>query len=85
MPGSSRYACEILSTVRETFKQVRVEVFENPLTFESMQPFLDYTRASLSEDRKLWRSFFQDKKDFEKLWVRSVKLPPNAWKKKVNW
>ena len=27
--------------------------------------FVEYTRASLSEDRKLWTSFFNDKAEFE--------------------
>ncbi|MDZ4160139.1 MAG: methyltransferase domain-containing protein [Anaerolineaceae bacterium] len=67
MPGSSRYASAILDTVRSTFSDVQVHVFENPLTFETVQPFLDYTGASLSEDRKLWGAFFQDKQDFEKI------------------
>jgi len=34
------------------------------LTFTEIEPFIAYTRASLSEDRKLWGSFFQDKDDF---------------------
>ena len=67
MPGSSRYGSEILSAVKSTFASVEVHLFENPLTFESVEPFLDYTRASLSEDRKLWLSFFQNKDDFEKI------------------
>ncbi len=65
MPGSSRYGSEILSAIKSTFSSVKVEIFENPLTFQSVEPFMDYTRASLSEDRKLWSSFFQDKADFE--------------------
>jgi hypothetical protein len=44
-----------------------VHIFENPLTFETVDPFLSYTRASLSEDRKLWSSFFQGKADFERI------------------
>jgi ubiquinone/menaquinone biosynthesis C-methylase UbiE len=67
MPGSSRYASEILSAVKETFSTGKVHIFDNPLTFDSVEPFLDYTRASLSEDRKLWSSFFQNKSDFEKI------------------
>ena len=67
MPGSSRYASEILQTIRERFAQVDVHIFENPLEFESVGPFLDYTRASLSEDRKLWGSFFESKDDFERI------------------
>lgn len=65
MPGSSRYASEILDSIRQTFSSVRVEIFENPLVFDTLQPFMDYTRASLSEDRKLWKDFFQGKDEFE--------------------
>lgn len=67
MPGSSRYSSEILDSIRSHFSDVKVEIFENPLVFETVDPFLAYTRASLSEDRKLWKSFFQDKADFEKI------------------
>jgi ubiquinone/menaquinone biosynthesis C-methylase UbiE len=67
MPGSSRYGSDILHAIRSIFSKVEVSIFENPLTFTEAQPFLDYTRASLSEDRKLWASFFQDKEDFEKI------------------
>ena len=65
MPGSSRYASEILDEIRRHFSRVDVEVFENPLAFESVEPFLAYTRASLSEDRRLWTSLFQGKDEFE--------------------
>ena len=67
MPGSSRYDSEILNTIRSIFSKVEVHVFENPLTFTSAEPFLEYTRASLSEDRKLWGDFFKDKDDFERI------------------
>jgi ubiquinone/menaquinone biosynthesis C-methylase UbiE len=67
MPGSSRYGSEILAAVKKLFTHTEVHVFENPLTFTSVDPFLDYTRASLSEDRKLWSSFFQGKDDFERI------------------
>jgi ubiquinone/menaquinone biosynthesis C-methylase UbiE len=65
MPGSSRYDSEILDTVRSQFAHVDVHPFDNPLTFETVEPFIEYTRASLSEDRKLWGSFFQNKDDFQ--------------------
>jgi hypothetical protein len=39
-------------------------VFENPLIFPSVEPFIAYTRASLSEDRLLWNTFFQTREDF---------------------
>ncbi len=67
MPGSSRYGSEILKAMQETFSRVEVAIFENPLTFETVEPFIDYTRASLSEDRKLWSSFFSEKEDFENI------------------
>lgn len=65
MPGSSRYGSQILDSMRNTFSQVDVHIFENPLTFDTAEPFIEYTRASLSEDRKLWTSFFKDKSEFE--------------------
>jgi ubiquinone/menaquinone biosynthesis C-methylase UbiE len=67
MPGSSRYGSQILSAIQSTFGRVDVHIFENPLTFEAVEPFLDYTRASLSEDRKLWKSFFEGPEDFERI------------------
>jgi ubiquinone/menaquinone biosynthesis C-methylase UbiE len=67
MPGSSRYSTAILDTIRATFSSVEVHIFENPLTFPTVEPFLDYTRASLSEDRKLWTSLFSGKDEFEQL------------------
>lgn len=67
MPGSSRYSTEFLTTMKNTFSKVEVKIFENPLTFTEPEPFLAYTRASLSEDRKLWGDFFQQKGDFEKI------------------
>ena len=73
MPGSSRYGSEFLTTIRNIFSKVEVKIFENPLTFESVEPFIDYTRASLSEDRKLWNSFFQTKDDFERIMTEITK------------
>jgi ubiquinone/menaquinone biosynthesis C-methylase UbiE len=67
MPGSSRYSTQILDAMKSTFSNVEVHIFENPLVFDSVEPFLAYTRASLSEDRKLWGSFFETKDDFEKI------------------
>jgi ubiquinone/menaquinone biosynthesis C-methylase UbiE len=67
MPGSSRYSSEILDAMKKTFSNVERHIFENPLTFPSVDPFIDYTRASLSEDRKLWRGLFQGADDFERV------------------
>ena len=74
MPGSSRYASEILGAVKATFSKTKVEVFENPLTFPSVEPFIAYTRASLSEDRLLWNAFFQTKEDFETVMAEITKV-----------
>jgi hypothetical protein len=70
MPGSSRYASEILDSIRSTFSSVDVHIFENPLVFESLEPFMDYTRASLSEDRLLWKDFFEGEDEFEQVMSR---------------
>ncbi len=67
MPGSSRYESEILQEMRGQFSGVEVHTFENPLEFEAVEPFLEYTRASLSEDRKLWKPFFEGGQDFERM------------------
>ncbi len=67
MPGSSRYGSEILQAIRARFRTVQVEIFENPLVFEDAEPFLAYTRASLSEDRKLWSGMFLSAEDFERV------------------
>ncbi len=71
MPGSSRYNFEIRDAIEQRFAKVDIEIFENPLVFDSVDPFISYTRASLSEDRKLWRSFFQDAEDFERV-IQSI-------------
>jgi len=67
MPGSSRYGSELLDAIKKQFSTVKVEIFNNPLTFLSVEPYMDYTRASISEDRKLWNTFFDDKDDFENI------------------
>jgi len=77
MPGSSRYASEIHETVKQIFSEVEVHIFENPLTFPSIEPFLAYTRASLSEDRLLWNTFFQTKEDFENIMAEITKVAEN--------
>jgi hypothetical protein len=51
--------------MRQLFGTVHVHLFENPLVFNELAPFLDYTRASLSEDRKLWSGLFSGPDEFE--------------------
>jgi len=70
MPGSSRYESMIFESVKGLFSKVEMHVFENPLTFEGVQPFIDYTKASLGEDRKLWTSLFNGQKEFDALMDR---------------
>ena len=65
MPGSSRYSSLIYKAIQEQFSKVEVHIFENPLVFENVEPFLAYTRASLSEDRRLWKTLFEDTGGFE--------------------
>ena len=65
MPGSSRYSSQILHAIQAQFSQVEMHIFENPLVFEDVEPFLAYTRASLSEDRRLWKTLFEDTGGFE--------------------
>ncbi len=67
MPGSSRYESQFLPVIRAMFSKVEVHLFENPLTFTAVEPFVAYTRASLNEDRKIWTSFFSGKDDFERV------------------
>ena len=65
MPGSSRYASEIYGTTQKLFSKTEQHIFENPLTFNSVEPFMVYTRASMSEDRRLWNSLFETHDEFE--------------------
>ena len=67
MPGSSRYSTKIFGSIQSLFSSVETHIFENPLVFDAVDPFIAYTRASMSEDRKLWNSFFQTKDDFERI------------------
>ncbi|NLW72475.1 MAG: methyltransferase domain-containing protein [Chloroflexi bacterium] len=67
MPGSSRYASQIYGTMQKLFSSTEQHIFENPLTFETAEPFMVYTRASMSEDRKLWNSLFETHEEFEKV------------------
>lgn len=67
MPGSSRYSSLIFKAIQSLFSKVEIHIFENPLVFESAEPFLAYTRASLAEDRKLWKGLFEDAGGFEQV------------------
>lgn len=80
MPGSSRYESMIFESIKGLFSKAQMHVFENPLTFEGVQPFIDYTKASLSEDRKLWTSLFTGQKEFETL-MKNIETVAEKWLK----
>ena len=71
MPGSSRFKGDIYKTIEGLFSRTELLTFENPITFPAVEPFIDYTRASLSEDRKLWSSMFNGKEEYEAL-IKSI-------------
>jgi ubiquinone/menaquinone biosynthesis C-methylase UbiE len=71
MPGSSRFKGDIYKTIEGLFSKTELLTFDNPITFPSVEPFMDYTRASLSEDRKLWTSMFNGKEEYEGL-IKSI-------------
>ena len=73
MPGSSRYSSLIHKAIQALFSKVELNIFENPLIFDAVDPFLAYTRASLSEDRKLWKSLFEESGGFEQV-MQEIKI-----------
>ncbi len=81
MPGSSRYDSEILGAIKDTFNKVDVNIFENPLTFKTAKPFIEYTGASLSEDRKLWADFFTGKEGFKEI-MKDITAVAEEWVKR---
>ena len=71
MPGSSRFKGDIFKSISNIFAKVELHKFENHLTFPDVTPFIDYVRASLSEDRKLWISMFNGAAEYEAL-IRKI-------------
>jgi ubiquinone/menaquinone biosynthesis C-methylase UbiE len=67
MPGSSRFRTEIYSTIASLFSKTDLLKFENPITFPAVEPFMDYVKASLSEDRRLWTSMFSTPDEYAAL------------------
>ena len=78
MPGSSRFKGDIYKTIEKIFDKTELLTFENPLTFPEVKPFIDYVRASLSEDRKLWTSMFNGKDEYEAL-IGKIAAVANRW------
>ncbi len=78
MPGSSRFKGEIFNTIDKIFAKTELHKFENHLTFPAVAPFIEYVRASLSEDRKLWTSMFNGKEEYEAL-IQSIERVATRW------
>lgn len=78
MPGSSRFKSDIFNTVSRLFSKTELLTFENPLTFPEVSPFIDYVRASLSEDRKLWTSMFNGKEEYEAM-IGKIEQVAKQW------
>ena len=81
MPGSSRFKGEIYKTIESKFARTELLTFENPITFPAVRPFMDYTNASLSEDRKLWTSMFNGHEEYEAL-IREIEKVATRWFKR---
>ena len=78
MPGSSRFKGEIFDTIKGYFAKTELHKFENHLTFPEVAPFIEYVRASLSEDRKLWTSMFDGKDEYEAL-IGKIQAVAQKW------
>ena len=78
MPGSSRFKGDIFKTISGIFAKTELLTFENPLTFPEVAPFIDYVRASLSEDRKLWTSMFNGKDEYEAM-IGKIEKVATSW------
>jgi ubiquinone/menaquinone biosynthesis C-methylase UbiE len=78
MPGSSRFKGDIFNTIDGIFAKTELHKFENHLTFPEAAPFIDYVRASLSEDRKLWTTMFNGKDEYEAL-IGKIQAVAQKW------
>jgi len=78
MPGSSRFKGPIFTTIDRIFARTELHTFENHLTFPEVAPFIEYVRASLSEDRKLWTVMFNGKEEYEAL-IKSIEEVATRW------
>ncbi len=78
MPGSSRFKGDIFNTISGIFAKTELLTFENPITFPAVDPFIEYVRASLSEDRRLWTSMFNGKEEYEAM-ISSIRSVAQKW------
>ncbi len=81
MPGSSRFKGDIFNTINRIFAKSELHKFENHLTFPEVAPFINYVRASLGEDRKLWTSLFNGNDEYEAL-IGRIEAVANKWLKR---
>ena len=81
MPGSSRFKGQIFDTISSIFARTELLTFENPLTFPEVSPFMEYVRASLAEDRRLWTSMFNGKEEYEAL-IGKIEKVATSWFKR---
>ena len=77
-PGSSRFKGDIFNTINRIFARTELHTFENHLTFPEVAPFIEYVRASLSEDRRLWTSMFNGKEEYKEL-IGSIEEVATRW------
>ena len=78
MPGSSRFKGDIFNAINKLFTKTVLHKFENRLTFPEVAPFIDYVRASLGEDRRLWTSMFNGKDEYEAL-IGKIEAVAKKW------
>lgn len=78
MPGSSRFRTEIYGTIAAQFSKTDLLKFENPITFPTVEPFMEYVKASLSEDRKLWTSMFSNSQEYAEL-IDQIGVVAQRW------
>lgn len=81
MPGSSRFKGEIFKTIEAIFDHTELIKFENPLVFPTSDPFMEYVRASLNEDRKLWNSLFQTPEEYNTL-IENIHEVAKKWQQR---
>jgi hypothetical protein len=55
----SRFSWDIYEKMK-TLGNANLHIFRNPIVFPNKKPFLEYVRASLSEDRELWLHIVKD-------------------------
>jgi ubiquinone/menaquinone biosynthesis C-methylase UbiE len=78
MPGSSRFKSDIFNAINSIFARTELHTFENHLTFPEVAPFIDYVRASLSEDRRLWTLMFNGPEEYEAL-IGKIQAVAQKW------